>query len=85
MRMSSVIIVLYMPPRLYRGCGSSCQCLRCAAYAHILKQALCHILAGVAYFFILLHANALTCLIYYTYGIRKALPKDDMPAVMSGT
>src|SRR5262249_11830622 len=38
----SVMVVLSMPPRLQRGWGSSCQCLRYAAYTHELKQALCH-------------------------------------------
>src|SRR5215470_1265324 len=34
----SVMVVLSMPPRLQRGCGSSCQCLRYAAYTHELSK-----------------------------------------------
>src|SRR5713101_1863922 len=62
----SVIVVLSMPPRLHRGCGSSCRCLRCAAYAHGLEQVLCHRLAEVTHFFIVPYADTLTCLIYDT-------------------
>src|SRR5438132_11164683 len=56
----SVIVVLSMPPRLYRGCGSSCWCLRCAADIHRLEQTPCHRLAGVAYFFIVPGVDSLT-------------------------
>src|SRR5262245_10991836 len=64
MCITSVIVVLSMPPRLPRGCSSACRCLRYAAYAHGLKQALCHRPAEVTHFFIVPCADTLTCLIY---------------------
>src|SRR5262245_18931899 len=59
----SVIVVFSMPPRFHRGCGSSCRCLRYAAYAHGLKQTLCHRLADFIHFFIVPCIDTLICLI----------------------
>src|SRR5215831_13230535 len=69
----SVIVVLSMPPRLYRGSGSSWRCLRHAAYAHGLEQAPCHRLIDVTHFFIVPCADTLTCLICETYVMSKGL------------
>jgi len=70
----SVMVVLSMLPRLQRGCGSSCRCLRYAAYTHELKQALCHRRAEGTHFFIVPCSGTLTCLIYDTYAMSNGLP-----------
>src|SRR5262249_5037996 len=69
----SVIVVLSLPPRLYRGCGSFWRCPRYAAYTHGLKQALCHRLAAVMHFFTMPCPDTLTSLIYDTYVMGSGL------------
>src|SRR5262245_22424051 len=83
MRITSVIVVLSMPPRLHRGCGSSCRCLRYAAYTHGLKQVLCHRLAKVTYFFIVPCVGTVICLIYYTLVMSDGLLLARMPGALS--
>jgi hypothetical protein len=57
--------VVFASPSLSGG-GSFWRCLRYAAYAHGLKQALCHRLAEVRHFFVMVRAGTLTCLIFDT-------------------
>src|SRR5215510_3651410 len=79
----SVIVVLSLPPRLYRGCGSACRCLRYAADAYELKQAPCHRLTDVRHFFIGPCADTLTCLIYAAYVTSNDLSIARMPGDLS--
>src|SRR5262247_831117 len=83
MCITSVIVVLSMPPRLHRGCDSSCRCLRYAAYAHGLEQVLCHRLAEVTYFFIVPCVGTVIYLIYYTLVMSDGLLLARMPGTLS--
>jgi hypothetical protein len=85
MCITSVIVVLSMPPRLHRGCGSSRRFLRYAAYAHGLKQVLCHRLAEITHFFIVPCAGTVICLIYDTLVMSNGLPLARMPGALSLT
>src|SRR5215470_7243934 len=79
----SVIVMWSMPPRLHRGCGSSCQCLRCTAYAHGLEQALCHRLVELMHFFIVPCVGTVICLIYDTLVMGHGLLLVRMPGALS--
>src|SRR5262247_257644 len=73
MCITSVIVGLSMPPRLHRGCGSFCRCVRYAVYAHGLKQVLCHRRAEVTHFFVVPCLGTVICLIYNTLVMSNGL------------
>jgi len=81
----SVMVVLSMPPRLQRECGSSCQCLRYAAYTYGLEQALCHRCAEGTHFLFVPCTGTLTCPIYGTYVMSNGLSLARMLGALSRT